>query len=159
MSATKIRIKIGPIEVEYEGTEAFLKDELPAILSGIAQLHKASGGRHALGTGGNGDSDPTLTQTTTGSIAAKLNAKTGTEVALAAAAYLGLVQEKASFSRQELLDAMKTAAGRYKQSMAANFSKYLARLTKDGKLVSPGNEMYSLDAGAAADLRKQLAAN
>lgn len=40
---SKIRIKLGPVEVEYEGNEAFLKDELPDLLSAVARLHKESG--------------------------------------------------------------------------------------------------------------------
>jgi DNA-directed RNA polymerase delta subunit len=100
-----------------------------------------------------------LNQATTGSIAAKLNAKTGSEVALAAAAYLSLVQRKPTFTRQELLDAMKTASGRYKQSFSDNLSSYITTLAKDGKLLSPGNDTYSLSAGTASDLQKQLAAN
>ena len=27
--SSKIRLRVGPIEVEYEGSEAFMKDELP----------------------------------------------------------------------------------------------------------------------------------
>ena len=40
---SKIRIKLGPIEVEYEGTESFLKEELPQLLEAVANLYKQSG--------------------------------------------------------------------------------------------------------------------
>ncbi len=34
---SKIRIKLGPIEVEYEGSESFLKEELPYLLAAVAK--------------------------------------------------------------------------------------------------------------------------
>jgi hypothetical protein len=41
--ASRLKIKIGPVEVEYEGEEKFLKEELPALLKAVSNLHKASG--------------------------------------------------------------------------------------------------------------------
>jgi hypothetical protein len=40
---SKIRIKMADIEVEYEGSEAFLKGELPAILDAVSKLHGDKG--------------------------------------------------------------------------------------------------------------------
>lgn len=40
---SKIRIKMGPIEVEYEGSENFLKEELPELLGTVSNLYKESG--------------------------------------------------------------------------------------------------------------------
>ena len=39
---SKIRIKLGPIEVEYEGSEAFLKEELPQLLTAVSDLYSKS---------------------------------------------------------------------------------------------------------------------
>ena len=39
---SKIRIKMGFIEVEFEGSEQFLKEELPDLLTGVSQLHSKS---------------------------------------------------------------------------------------------------------------------
>jgi hypothetical protein len=33
---SKIRIKLGAIEVEYEGSEQFLKEELPQLLTAVS---------------------------------------------------------------------------------------------------------------------------
>jgi hypothetical protein len=44
LTPSKIRIKLGDIEVEYEGAESFLKDELPALLNAVSKLHHESGG-------------------------------------------------------------------------------------------------------------------
>ena len=34
-TASKIKIKMGPLEVEFEGSEAFLKAELPDLLAAV----------------------------------------------------------------------------------------------------------------------------
>ena len=35
---------MGEIEVEYEGTESFLRDELPQLLAAVSKLHHDSAG-------------------------------------------------------------------------------------------------------------------
>lgn len=42
MTTSKIRIKLGAIEVEYEGSESFLKEELLALLSAVSDLYQRS---------------------------------------------------------------------------------------------------------------------
>ena len=39
---SKIRIKLGAIEVEYEGSEQFLKEELPQLLTAVSELYAKS---------------------------------------------------------------------------------------------------------------------
>ena len=36
---TKLRIKMGAVEVEYEGSDDFLKKELPGLLKAVLALH------------------------------------------------------------------------------------------------------------------------
>ena len=35
----KLRIKMGAVEVEYEGSDDFLKKELPELLKAVPELH------------------------------------------------------------------------------------------------------------------------
>src|SRR5580692_6171518 len=37
---SSVRMKLGPVEFECEASEEFLKDELPALILGMAQLYK-----------------------------------------------------------------------------------------------------------------------
>lgn len=49
--SSKLRIKIGDVEIDYEGTEEFLKQELPQLLKTAMELHKSEGAPHAASAG------------------------------------------------------------------------------------------------------------
>ena len=129
--SSKLRIRIGEVEIDYEGTEEFLKQELPQLLKTAMELHKAAGtatktgGAGSSGGGKGGSIFPPLT---TASIAAKTNATSGPDLMLAAAAHLTLVAKKDTFSRQELLNEMQNASGYYKKSYSNNLTKYLGKV-------------------------------
>lgn len=157
----KLRIRMGDVEVDYEGTEDFLKQEVPALLKTTLELQKASGGGDGasrsrdIHTGVKGDSKvPSLT---TGGIAAKLKAKSGSELLLAAAGHLTLVAKKESFTRQELLKEMQTASAYYKKTYSNNFSTYLNRASTDNTLSETAANTFALSAKGRAHLGKLLA--
>ena len=158
--SSKIRIKMGPIEVECEGTETFLKDELPALLSTVSNLYKASrigeGDGGGDGTGGD-DGGVGKIQGTTGTLAAKLKVNSGPDLILAACAHLTFVAGKKTFTRKQILDQMKSAAGYYKKSHNSNMTKNLQGLLQVGKLVEPSTDNYALNAPTHTDLEKRLA--
>jgi hypothetical protein len=149
---SKIRIKLGAIEVEYEGSEQFLKEELPQLLT--AALKEAPAGTLPNTTQ---QADAGILQGTTGTIAAKLVVKQGPDLIIAAAARMTFVLEKSAFSRQEIIDEMKTASAYYKKSYLGNLTPYINTLMKDGKLLEPSTGTYSLSATAQADLKARLA--
>lgn len=161
--SSRLRIRIGEVEIDYEGTEEFLKQELPQLLKTAMELHRAAGmatggdktiRKHAPPGGGGGEV-PTLT---TGSIAAKLSAKSGSDLLLAAAAHLALVSKKDTFSRQQLLTEMQSATQYYKTSYSANLSKYFkTALLKDGFLSETSKNSFALKAAARGELEKKLA--
>jgi len=161
--SSKLRIRIGEVEIDYEGTEEFLKQELPQLLKTAMELHQAAGtvsgdGQPkkkdaAAGKGGGGV--PSLT---TGSIAAKLGSKSGSDLLLAAAAHLTLVSKKDTFSRQQLLTEMQSATSYYKTSYSANLSRYFkTALLKDGFLSEISSNSFALNAVNRTELEKKLA--
>lgn len=156
---SKIRIKMGAIEVEYEGSEQFLKKEVPVLLSTVSKLHAESGSTAGaepivLDSGaGNGNGK---VKGTTGTIAGKLACKSAPELIIAAAAHLALVGNKAEFSRKELLDQMKSASGYYKASMTNNMGNYVNNRVKAGELVEVRKGHYALSPKKLADLRTTL---
>ncbi|GAB4512731.1 MAG: hypothetical protein Tsb0026_16850 [Sulfuricaulis sp.] len=157
---SKIRIKLGPIEVEYEGTENFLKEELPQLLEAVANLHKQSGLQEkppAGGAPGGGGAGIPQLQSTTGTIAAKLGCKTGPDLVLAAAARLTFALTKETFSRKELLEEMKTASAYHKANYVKNLSQYLRGLVKEGTLLETSKDTYSLSASKKTELGNKLA--
>jgi hypothetical protein len=154
---SKIRIKLGPIEVEYEGSESFLKQELPALIKTVTELSKSAGVTLAnLETDHDkGKPDSGKLQLSTTSIATKISCSSGPDLVLAAAAHLTLVKKIEVFSRKQLLDDMKTASGFYKSTYRDNLSAYIKTLLKD-KLNERSTGQYSLSAQAKRDVESKL---
>ena len=67
------------------------------------------------------------------------------------------VMGKPTFSRQEIIDEIKTASAYYKKTYLSNLSQSINNLMKDGKLLEPSTGTYSLSATAQADLKARLA--
>ncbi len=166
--SSKIRIKMGMIELEYEGSESFLKKELPDLLSAVSTLYRDSGGAVAHIPPQVDPVAPSVTapttnqnankiqQGTTGAIAAKLNCSSGRDLVLSAAAKLTFVDGVETMSRQKLLDTMKEAKSYYRSTYSGNLTATLSRLIKTGALNEPSNEVYALTAQSITELRQAL---
>lgn len=168
MTTSKIKIKLGAIEIEYEGSETFLKEELPQLLSAVSDLYAKSRAALEVESSGqstsanavngfitNGDNKPKL-EATTGSIAAKLGCKSGPELVMAAAARLTFVLQAPTFARQKIIDEMKTASAYYKSTYLSNLTSYLNNLVKDGKLNEPSQGSYALTAVSLKEMEQRL---
>jgi hypothetical protein len=151
---------MGAIEVEYEGSEQFLKKELQELLSEVSRLYSQGGPPL--------DRDPVISNRatahengdvlgTTATIAGKLTCNSAPELMIAAAAHLSLVAQRAEFSRKELLDQMRSASGYYKSSMTNNLGNYVNSRIKAGELVEVRKGHYALSPRKLADLRTRLA--
>lgn len=168
MTTSKIKIKLGAIEIEYEGSETFLREELPQLLSAVADLYEKSrsalepapSNQVALANATSGaitdPGDKPKYVATTGSIAAKLGCKSGPELVLAAAARLTFVLQMSNFARQKISDEMKTASAYYKASYLSNLTASLNNLVKDGKLNEPSKGNYALTATSVKHLEQLL---
>jgi hypothetical protein len=77
-------------------------------------------------------------------IAAKLAANTGPKLLMAAAAHLGLVAKKETFTRDEILEQMKSATGYYKSTYVGNLTKSVGTAIKDGNLSEHSKNVYAL---------------
>lgn len=167
MTTSKIKIKLGAIEIEYEGSEIFLKEELPQLLSAVSDLYaksrdsldfssdKAGGNPAEAGTGTKPSGQSNL-QATTGSIAAKLGVKSGSELIMAAAARLTLVLQTPIFPRSKISEEMKTASAYYRATYLKNLSFSLNVLVRDGKLNEPSQGNYALTAASLKELEQRL---
>lgn len=154
----RIRLKIGNFEIEYEGTDTFIKSDLLDLASQAIELIREQGGEIAIGEDASVQQPSTgKLSGTTSTVATKLGSKSGTELIVAAAARLTLVMGLESFSRQQLLDEMKSATAYYKKSYSNNLSKYLQQLVKANDLVEAAKDTYALSANKRADLVKTLA--
>lgn len=158
---SKIKIKMGAIEIEYEGSEAFLKEELPSLLKAVSDLYQSS---EPLIENGNADKKPASNssgakkvQGTTATLAAKLGGGTGPDLIMSAAARLTFVLGKEKFHRKELMEEIKSATSYYKGTYLSNFSKLLNGLIKSGKLMEPAKDNYSLSADSLKSIGAKLA--
>ena len=159
----KIALKIGHLEVEYEGSESFLKEDIFRLMEKVIGFHAehSTALSAALPQATTEDEDATVGQPeinmSTSTIATSLNAKSGPELAIAAAAYLTLVQNKGKFSRDEIHENMKNATSYYKRSMSNNLTSLLQRLVKNGRLNEISDGHYALSAPERKKMEKNLA--
>lgn len=159
----KVRIKAGPVEFEYEGETELGVADIKELFSHIETLFKvpilAEGGEpHSAQHSGPVEPKPTgpIQKLHVNSIATKLKAKSGSEVALAAAVSLQIFDKKQTFTRAELLETMKKATMHYKESMSGNLSKALNTLV-GSKFNQISDGVYSLTSDAYHELEAQLA--
>jgi hypothetical protein len=157
---SKIHIRMGTVEVDFEGTEDFIRDDLRGVIASVASLPKATGivadvpvdvPVSAEGVA------PRVNGLTTASIAAKLGVDSEPELVIAAAGRLAVFERKDTYTRQQLLEEMKSAAGYYKKSYRGNLSGALQRLVSDGKLLETSANTFSLAPATKADLSSKLA--
>lgn len=153
----RIRLKLGDLEVEYEGSESFIKSNLLALVSEAIELLQERGDQipKAQVSPPLKDSDKQFSGTTS-TIASKLSAKSGPDLIIAATTRLTLVLGLESFSRQQLLDEMKSASAYYKKSYSNNLSSYLQRLVKSNDLIEAATDTYALSASKRTEVEKTI---
>ena len=159
-----IKIKIGSIEIEYEGTEDYLKNELPNLIDKLVSLKEIA----QVSTNENSTTTPSVEpetevvtvdpdfQMSINSISAKLNVKSGSDLIIAACAHLALVQKRETYQRQDILNEMKKASNYYKNSHRANLSSLLKTLVSNHKLIERKKDTYALSANSLKSLKSTL---
>jgi len=161
-NTAKIRLKLGELEVECEGNELFLKNDLSNLLNTTANLLKECGipppfgssptSKETAPTGGNSGIDLAVS-----TIASRMNAATAPDLAIAASTYLTLVKGKEKFSRKEIHTEMQNASGHYNSNMLSNLSPTLKRLVDRKRLNKAASGAYALTANERAKMEKLLA--
>ncbi len=159
--AIKFNIKVGNVEVEYEGPEAFLNKKLPELIDHIAKIKGTDfGDGSVVATKSAGISEHKTSHAkitgTINTVASKLECSTGKDLLLAAAAQLTFVSGKATFSRRDLHEEMKKAKSYYKKTFFGNLTASLNRLLRSGQLVESATDTYALEASSANVLRERL---
>ena len=163
--SSKVRIKAGPVEFEYEGDTELSVSDIKDLFSHIETLFKvpvlSEPEQHTPASEPPAASGSVLPSNPPkmlhiSSIATKLMAKTGPELAVAAAAALQIFEKKNSFTRVELHETMKKATMHYKTSMLSNMTKILQSLL-GSKFNQVSDGVYSLTANEHDRLVTQLA--
>lgn len=163
-SPAKIRVKVGSIELDYEGESSFITDGLGSLLLEVSELSNglnegSQNGPSASMTSVSQDPATSKTSLSTASIAARMNAKSGPDLAVCAMAHLELAKGQANNKRADILDEMKTASGYYKSSMSGNNASNLAGLVKAQKVNLIGSNAYCLSAAERKKVEQAIAAD
>lgn len=159
---TKIRIKAGNVEIEYEGSEDFLEKQLREIVSTVLTLqNEVASNQPETAECQELPSSPKernggTANLSVSTIATKLNAQTGPELLIAAAAALTFSENKEDFSRNELHEEMKKAKAFYKKNYSSNLSKIILGKIKSGAINEGRSGKYSLSSESSKNLRIQL---
>jgi hypothetical protein len=158
----KFRMKSSLLEFEYEGAASFIGKNLLEFIQNVNEAHrdfspieidKKSPSESPAKTGNPSSPNPKLSAST---IAINIKAKTGPDLALASCVYLSLSEGKESFSRQEILDTMKTVVGVYNQTMSKNLSQTIETLVRNKKIQQLSSSNYSLSAITRSEMEMKL---
>ncbi len=158
--ASKIKIKIGNVELEYEGDETFLKQEVPEIVRALSAVVGPKQGSVVANSQDEkqkcSNGEQLLSVST---IAAKLGSKSGPELIVAACAKLSFVDNSTTFSRDQILNEMQTATSHYKESFRKNLTQNLNTLVRNQDLNQVSADRYALPEDKKKELENQFASN
>jgi len=158
----KIRIKVGLVEVEFEGSEEYLREELPALLELLSSLESGAGedvNEESELLEASADPSAKKLEMTTNTIAAKLDSKSGADLVLAACAHLTFVKGFDTFKRKNILGEMRLASNYFKETYSNNLSASLKTLVRNSKILETSTDTYALEARTKSELEKKLGVN
>ena len=117
----RLRIKVGNVEIEWEGEVAFLKAELPQLIATLLETVASSPNELESDVEVHSSNSRKGSSFTTGSIAAKLRPKSATELFRLALYKLHDSDRMETASRSQIHDEMKQAPKFYRPSMLKQF--------------------------------------
>lgn len=156
----KIKIKIGKIEVEFEGSEAYLKAELPTLIEAIFELYnpeieiESPEAEELIQE--TGDAAKRKVKLTTNSIATKLDVKSGPDLILAACVHMHFSKGAETFTRANILAEMREASNFFKSSYVKNLSQYLKSLMASKKIIERSKDTYALESSTVKEMEKKI---
>ena len=134
-----LSLKLRDIQIEFEGTEKFLKSDLSRTMENLMKFfetHKSTIEAHQrvdVEEKSKRTEQLSRADFSVSTIASRIGATTAGDLAIAAAAQLVIVQEMEKFSRKELLEAMRSDSSRFKTAMSSNLSKTLSSLVSGNR--------------------------
>lgn len=161
MTDIKMNLQLGALRLEYEGTSEFAERELLELVSRFAAIEVP----HIVQVESSNPSKsepsvaievPARAKLSTTDFAVKAGAKSGTDLVMAAAAYLHHTRGMEEFRRSDILMEMKTAKAFFKASFGSNLSKSLDILIKSGRLQNPKADTFTLPYSELAKIETLL---
>jgi hypothetical protein len=156
----KIGLKIGSIELDFEGSVEMFETKFEAVFNDLLEFGKAKFDATPIEQPSikrSQDLPTAVSAMTVKAIATKVGADSGGGLLYAAAASLAVIKKKETFSRQEILDEMKLAIGYYKQTYSGNLTGYLEALSKKGIIIETSKDVYVVKEAALTEMERKLA--
>ena len=154
-----IKIRIGSLEVEYDGDQKFIESGLLTLISELKDaapvapsVPNGAGGSTSTGLGGQGAFGHTTSQ-----IAQIMSVTSGPELAVAAAAHLTLVKGQAQLQRADILKEMRGAPSFYSDGYSGNLTSILNGLVKKKTFNPIGANIFALANLARKEIEEKLA--
>lgn len=162
----RIRVKMGQIEIECEGSEKFLEKELVSILSAISDFYQSAPSELKQAQVSDPISVPNTEKNTQqsaqnfdlaiNSVATKLGATKGSDLLLAAMARLTFGENKDVFSDAEIKAELKLATQHKSATALKHFTVYMKSLCGAEKIYDKGSAGFALSANTRQELSAQL---
>ena len=158
----RLHVKVGWLQVEYEGAASHISEEVTGLVDHVLSTRNQETSAIPIENPrvDNANDVEQQAQTpvilSTSTIATILGAETGSELALAAAAKISLMDGREELKRQAILDEMRLAPAFYKKTFSNNLTKSLGRLVKQDRLRLTGPEVYAISAKEKASLKQKL---
>lgn len=158
---SEVRFKIGQMEVEFQGSESFMKESLPELIANVLEQHEAHKDKipaepEELSRSIVQQNSANGLDHSTNTIATLTNANSGSDLVIAAVACLTLAKAKDRMTRSEILGEMQSATSFYKISYRSNLSNYLDGLVKADRLRLHDKDLYALSAAEKKSLEITL---
>lgn len=160
----KIRLKVGQVEVEYEGEFSLLKDSSNPvdIIFGFYEKHVKTLTDYVSSDYPKGvnplraDCEIDFSIST---IADRLEVRDTNDLVMAAVTYFSFVEKKDVSERKEILNKMKEAPSYYTQNMSKNLSNSLRNLIRKNRLNQNKKGFYCLSPSERKEMETKLISN
>lgn len=152
VSESKIKIKMGLVEIEYEGSSSFLKEELIDLVESVSRLYQENksslepGGGYGEDSIQSGSGNVGVIKGSSNEIAKKMSVKNGTDLIFACCVKLLFVNGVDTFNYNEIRNEMVSATNYVNAIMKKNFAANLKSLVKQDKISELGSKKYSIPA-------------
>ncbi|MEL7683770.1 hypothetical protein AAG594_05475 [Citromicrobium bathyomarinum] len=162
MANERVKIKVGSVEVEFEGEGEFARSGALDILKEVIRLAPDASwpvferDRRA-GTLGVVDAATPNRDLTIATIAAHFDPKGTQDLIQCALAKLQIVDGANQATKDEIWECIKGATGYFKSSMNRNFPRDLGRMVKSKKVNEVASGTYSLTALTRKELEAMVA--
>ena len=156
MTISKIKLKFDNVEIEYEGEQQHLMNDLGALLAQIEnfsqhlvdqQVTTTSREPQSVEEKTSFDQSQTTRTFTVGTLATKLNVNSAADLVICAMGHLHFILGKEKSDRKTIMTSMKSATNHNKPAMTGgNLSKAFSSLIKNGKIIETTKNTYALTA-------------